>query len=528
MFDPIIILIVLTIAIRESVEGLPFGPQLDTAPLTGFLLGGIAAIIALAYALNALAVRRFDATGDGRMVIRVYRIDRLAKAALGAHWLVCTLWLDWVGISRDLLGGNLVVVDEVVAAAPALVGLFLLYGLTHPIQTRLREASMARWLDEGLTFSRPPGFWEHILETVRHRALIILIPVLVLSAASEAVDRLFASIERSSQWFSESEWAELLPQGLYLLFALGVLCLMPVALRVLWRTSRLEPGPLRDRLESMCRDQGVRVRDILIWHTSRGMLNGALIGVLPQLRYILLTDGLLERLPGEQLEAVMAHEIAHARRHHLPWLLGAMVAVVTICTAGLWLLGRLLILGIEDVEQRFFWADVVSGVSLGVALVIAFLAFGYISRRFERQADAFATQHLSGVRFTKPIARPVDRCPVISGPATEAMSEALATVASVAGMPPDRFSYRHGSIASRRHAVRALACLPALRLPIDRVVARLKLATVVLLLVATGLTVLQIELEKRDREAAKRQAIQEWMSRPMLDRIFGAGSETPP
>ena len=95
-------------------------------------------------------------------------------------------------------------------------------------------------------------------------------------------------------------------------------------------------------------------------------------------------------------------------------------------------------------------------------------------------------------------------------------------------MPPDRFSYRHGSITTRRRAVRALACRPALRLPIDRVVARLKLAPAVLLLVATGLTVLQIELEKREREAAKRQAIEDWMSRPVLDRIFGAGPEAPP
>lgn len=520
MFDPIIILLVLTVALREGVAGLPFGPQLQTAPLAGFLVGGIVGIVALAYAFNAAAVRRFDATGDGRMILRVYRIDLLAKVALGAHWLVCTLWLDWVGVAQNLVGGDLVVVDEAVAVAPVLAGLFLLYGLTYSIQTRLREASMARWLDEGVALSRPPGFWEHIVEAIRHRALIILIPVLVLTASSEGVDRLFAFIERSSAWYANSEWAELIPQGVYLVIALVVLCLMPLGLRFLWRTSRLESGPLRDRLEAMCRDQGVRVRDILIWHTSRGMLNGALIGVLPQLRYILLTDGLLERLPGEQLEAVMAHEIAHARRHHLPWLLGAMVAVVTICTAGLWLLGRLLLLGIEDVEQRFFWADVVSGVSLGIALVVAFLVFGYISRRFERQADAFAAQHLSGVRFAKPIELPTDRCPVISGPATEAMSEALMTVATVAGMPPDRFSFRHGSIASRRRAVRALACRPALRLPIDRLVARLKLATALLLVVAIGLTAVQIELEKRDREAARRQAIEEWMSLPMIDQLF--------
>jgi STE24 endopeptidase len=241
------------------------------------------------------------------------------------------------------------------------------------------------------------------------------------------------------------------------------------------------------------------------------MLNGALIGVLPRIRYILLTDALLERMPAAQLEAVMAHEIAHARRHHLPWLLVAMVSVVTVTSTGVWLIARVWLLGIDDVQQRIFWSDVVSGVAIGVALVLAFVCFGWISRRFERQADAFATQHLSGIRFRRNAEVPTDRCSIISGPAANAMKRALSTVAATSGIPIERFSFRHGSIAARQRAIDRLICRSARRLPIDRQVGRIKLAAVVLMLTAIGLSVLQVRLDEVDRRNMRAEAIDQWL-----------------
>ena len=53
------------------------------------------------------------------------------------------------------------------------------------------------------------------------------------------------------------------------------------------------------------------------------MINGAVMGAITPVRYILLTDALLETLPRERVEAVMAHELAHVRRHHIFWLVMA-------------------------------------------------------------------------------------------------------------------------------------------------------------------------------------------------------------
>ncbi|MFG0294076.1 MAG: M48 family metallopeptidase [Phycisphaerales bacterium JB050] len=505
MFDPIIILYILTIALRDSTPNLLTPPQVSPLVLGVFICGVLIGLIASTYLLNALALRAFDRTGSRRVIQQIDRLSSISKFLLAAHWISSVFWLDWLGIVRSGVG-DVVLLDELLAVLPFLFALFALYGLGHGIQTRLQEAVMARWLDQGLPIPSPPSYAVYVIEAIRHRAAIILVPVCILTATSEGLERLFARLTLRYPEYAESEWSILAPELAQLVLAGGVLCLMPILLRCVWRTSSLPQCRTRQRLETMCREQGVRVRDILVWHTRSGMLNGALIGVLPWVRYILLTEALIERLPGEQLEAVMAHEIAHARRHHLPWLLGAMVGVVTVCTTGLWLLLRPTLMQIEDHQQRMFWSDTAVGLSIGVALVCAFFLFGWISRKFERQADAFATQHLSGVRFNRRHPHPTDRCQIISGRAANAMQQALATVAESSGMRPERFTFRHGSIAGRQRAIGRLVGRPALRLPIDRVVWRIKAATVLVLGCAVAVSAVQWNIEQAEREEAKARA----------------------
>ena len=528
MFDPLIILFVLTIVLRDSVQGLPAGPQLPGVWLGVFAIGGVLAIVALAYTLMAASLKRFDRTGSAHAGRSVFRIASLSKLALSLHWAACMLWLDWLGVVRSAVGGNLILIDEALAVLPFLLGLFLLYGVPYGIQQRFREASLTRWLDMGEPVPAAESFGSYLWGAIRHRAGIILFPVVVLTTSAELIDFLFRRFRQQSPGFAASEWSDFAQPLIQFAIVLVVLCVMPLALRFIWKTSSLQPCQTRTRLETMCREQGVRIRDILVWHPGSGMLNGALIGVIPRMRYILLTDALIERLPAVQLEAVMAHEIAHARRHHLPWMLGSVVALVTVCTAAIWLLARPFLLRVTDYNDHIFWSDVVSGASLIVALVVAFLAFGYISRRFERQADSFAAQHLSGVRFRKGIKEPTDRCRIITAPAVLAMQRALGAVAAHAGMPPERFSYRHGSIASRQRSLARLVCKPALNLPIDRTIRNIKLGTLVMLLMAAVLTVIQVDAERRDHQAAQRQALEEWVEQSQVRRWLQPLSERLP
>lgn len=510
MFDPIIILFVLTIALLESVSALPAGPEVPALWLCVFVPGTLIGILGLCFAYNALLLRRYDRTGSSRVILGAFRLESLAKVLIAGHWVTSTLWLDWIGTVRHALGGDRILIDEVVATLPFLAALFLAYGIPYAMQERAREAAMVRAIEQGLTVRPGVGFWAFILEAIRHRAAILIVPVVLLSLASELIDRAADWFQSTYPFKAATWWGEWLPTVVQSAAAIGVLCLLPLLLRVVWNTSRLPDCATRDRLLSMCEQQGVSIRDILVWHTHRGMLNGALIGVLPRFRYILLTDALIERLPPFQLEAVMAHEIAHARRHHLPWLLGAMIAIVTIVSVGIWLVGRPFLLAVDDIEQRMFWGDVLSGGSLGAALLIAFMCFGAISRRFERQADAFATQHLSGLRFKRGVDAPKDRCPVIAGHAVLAMQRALGTVGAAGAMPIDRFTFRHGSILGRQRALHRLICKPAYPLPIDRSVRKLKLLTAFSLLIAVGLSIQQVRIEEQDAQNARRELIREW------------------
>ena len=62
---------------------------------------------------------------------------------------------------------------------------------------------------------------------------------------------------------------------------------------------------------------GVRCRDFKIWQTDRQVLNAAVAGLLPSMRYVFVTDALLLYLRDDEMEAVIAHELGHVRRRHL-------------------------------------------------------------------------------------------------------------------------------------------------------------------------------------------------------------------
>ena len=97
---------------------------------------------------------------------------------------------------------------------------------------------------------------------------------------------------------------------------------------------------------------------------------------------------------------------------------------------------------------------------------------GFVSRRFEWQADAYAAGLLSRVGQDGVVAG------TITPEASRTVGDALERAAVLNGADPRAFSWRHGSIASRQRRVRALAGRDAGRLPVDRAANLLKAAIV--------------------------------------------------
>ena len=124
-----------------------------------------------------------------------------------------------------------------------------------------------------------------------------------------------------------------------------------------------------------------------------------------------------------------------------------------------------------DPDRSLLISHAIDGVGVAVLLASILVVFGWVSRRFERQADAFAA-----IQVTRRIADSTDE--VVAPGGVDAMCSALLIVARTNGVSPRRFSWRHGSIDSRCRHLRSLVGRAFGRLPVDREVAWIKIVSV--------------------------------------------------
>lgn len=484
MTQGVVIAMVVVLVVRDGFAGFPlFAPSSPWVAAAGAVVPQL--LIALITHLWVVrCARRLDATGRLRNAARADDAVSMARVlALVVH-ATAVLGLGWLDAVRYWLGGNLVVVDETVALAPALLPVVGGWWSYSMIDRRLREATLVRALDEGTGVHRMPSRRRYTLEQIRHNLALVLVPLALIAVWMESTDRVLSRLAEDSPLL-DGPRGVLIATGVHLFGVAIVLVLAPLVPRLLWDTVPLAPGEVRDRLSRLCREQGVRCRDILVWRTESGMLNGAVIGAVPWLRYILLTDALLEQLSDREVEAVMAHEVAHARRHHIPWLMIALLASVGLAWTAVSLGARWTALALGLAPDGMPEGLIVA-VALGAGIGAGLLVLGFVSRRFEHQADAFAAQHLSGFRAGDAAKEGT----LVRPEAVGAMAGALGVVAAVNAIPLDRFTWRHGSIRERQSRLGALVGLPADSLPIDRTVRRLKLiagAALVVVLVAAVL-----------------------------------------
>jgi STE24 endopeptidase len=315
------------------------------------------------------------------------------------------------------------------------------------------------------------GLWEYLLLQIRQN-LLLVVPLVFLSIAMESIFQLFPSLQQE-----DSEWAL---AGLALLPA--ALIVVPFILRVFLGLRPLPAGPLRDRLEASARRLGLSFSDVLIWDTRRCVANAMVSGALPWLRYIVLTDLLIEKLTPDEVEAVFGHEVGHIKHHHMLLYILFFVGSLAMLT-GVWKYCENALTPVapaidEQVAEPYVWP--LSGAVLGGPALLAmvsvyvFVVFGFLSRRCERQADLYGCRAVSSAAFIS----------------------ALDKVAYLNGIPRQRTSWltswQHPSIAQRVEFIERLRDNPTLEPHFQRSLWRLKLGlmtalTVGLVLVAWNL-----------------------------------------
>ncbi len=194
-------------------------------------------------------------------------------------------------------------------------------------------------------------------------------------------------------------WWWLWAWGTLLAFQLLMAVLAPVLILPLFnKFTPLPEGSLRERLLRLAERTRFRARSIQLMDGSkRSRHSNAFFTGFGRLRKIVLFDTLVQQLAEPELEAVLAHEIGHFKKKHIPKMLG-MSALTTL--AGFYLVS---VLAGQDWFYRAF------GFEPG-SIVPVLLLFGLLSgvvtfwfsplghwwsRRYEYQADAFAAEVMS-------------------------------------------------------------------------------------------------------------------------------------
>lgn len=200
------------------------------------------------------------------------------------------------------------------------------------------------------------------------------------------------------RWAGASWWL----WGFALVFGFQLLMLVLYPKLILPLFNKLTPlpeGDLRSRLLALGDRTGFKAKAIQVMDGSKrsGHSNAFFTG-FGRFRRIVLFDTLITQLTPEELEAVLAHEIGHYRRGHIPKML--------VISAVMMLAGFATIAWLAASP----WFNVAFGFPAG-ALAPAFLLFGLLSglvtfwfsplmnllsRKHEYEADAFARNAVGG------------------------------------------------------------------------------------------------------------------------------------
>lgn len=183
------------------------------------------------------------------------------------------------------------------------------------------------------------------------------------------------------------------------------------------------------------------------WNTGGRQINALVAGFVPWGRTLLLSDRILDELPKNQLLLVVMHEVAHARRWHVPI---RMLAIAPAWFVSVWL-GEWL--GSES------WGPIVSGLS-GLACTAATLGVvAYVTEiDADRTARTLAARALDDDERAAITGHPAgeNQAAILKQWASESMAAALVRV--TADHPASRrASWLHPSLAMRR---RWLDCPP--------------------------------------------------------------------
>lgn len=223
---------------------------------------------------------------------------------------------------------------------------------------------------------------------------------------------------------------------------------LPQLVAMAWDTRELAPGARTQRIAALLqRSQltGTRVRE---WRTGWQLTNAAVVGLTQRSRLVLLSDALLAQMDDDELEAVVAHELAHVRLRHVPFFLAYALGFVLLLD--LW----------ARQYQDQLW---LAGGIMATGLALWFVSFTWLSRRVELQADLHAMD-LVGQRASM-----------------------IRALEKVGGRLRDVAGWRHFSVKDRVAFLERCGQEPQVRLRLERLLRGLAITAAAVFVLAIGL-----------------------------------------
>ena len=195
----------------------------------------------------------------------------------------------------------------------------------------------------------------------------------------------------------------------WMAFTLALVTVFPRWIAPLFnRFTPLEEGELRSRIEALLARCGFRAEGLFVMDGSRRSSHGnAYFTGFGTHKRIVFFDTLMRRLDSEEIEAVLAHELGHFARGHIPRMLLVRFALALL------LLG---ILGWLYAQPAFHQALRLGAPHIGAtlaafALIVPVFTFPFqplaslLARRQEFEADAFAAAHASSASLVSALAK---------------------------------------------------------------------------------------------------------------------------
>ena len=180
----LLIILVAVVLLPQASSGM--GDGISAAVSIGLVLSGTALLLLLAVINSKRLLRRLAVGDPGPQFERATRQLRLVQWVAVGIVVAGVLLLGFRDAVQAMVG-DVLILDEIITIAPALVAITAAWWIFHPFEHQAREATLLRRLDDGLPIHPIPTRAGWVSMQVRTQMLIILLPLGLLAVTGELV-----------------------------------------------------------------------------------------------------------------------------------------------------------------------------------------------------------------------------------------------------------------------------------------------------------------------------------------------------